>query len=732
MEFAEECISPRDAVFWRWINKDHVRQVEVPIFWEIQSVYMPVGIEDDVDEEKFLDDTENFINYISELASDKIMKEKNFMIWKEFLKTYKLYNNEWHMFFVYEERQIEVWNSKIDSLQELKEIVAMKEFLDGLIKIRPYKVKWEDLIPYQSFDLATQNTTVHWAYTSSMREHMFSKTKYYNIIKPWETLQPRQWKAKLYEAWITSIIAPRRWWKTIFIWERAIEEITRDKQFQDKPVRVLIIGINKRKNKTIINYILNMWGPFIKNGYFKYDATRESMMYIEQWKQKKDDKVLGIIDFVGARDEDAWVGDYADMVIIDECERIPQHIRDDVFPIITNEWAKCMLVSTLNKRSQKTWFYEAVIKWEQEELKRSLIWLDPVTVIKTMWAKHIQPHINSWRPFEEWITEIDIDGIRKEMMMTRMWTALRFSWEDIDYLTDKEKDIARDNLRERWDNVYMPERWGIFPDEIKTYDYESSVKSQEYFINKQYKYIVVIYDPAESRDRAAIVIMWWDEISAKMVIIKTIELPPNYTFHGTYIKNIIEEREKKADRLFFIYDHNGVGHGLEPYLIEVWIRIDLKIKTAWWNKVTKTGNLHVVSKEFMVNITQNSFDHNDIIISDDCVILLNELDTYKGKYNEQTGNTKYAAEGKKSSDDFVACLMMWVYFMLEYMWEKYKIGKTRNNEVEKDGPLRLTDEERNKLYMEDLKNWKINSKEIIEWYYKPKQKRSLVLSKFWY
>lgn len=44
-----------------------------------------------------------------------------------------------------------------------------------------------------------------------------------------------------------------------------------------------------------------------------------------------------MIEFIGARDEDAGVGDYADLIVIDECERISPKIREDVFPIITSE-----------------------------------------------------------------------------------------------------------------------------------------------------------------------------------------------------------------------------------------------------------------------------------------------------------------------------------------------------------------------------------------------------------
>ena len=144
----------------------------------------------------------------------------------------------------------------------------------------------------------------------------------------------------------------------------------------------------------------------------------------------------------------AWVGDSADLIVIDECERIPKNVWEDVFPIITNEWAKCLLISTLNKRSEKSWFYNVIVKWEQEELKRWLVSESPRDVINDVWNKYVQPHIDWWEDYTKWIHRIDVDAIKKEMMIRRMWVGIRFTGEDIDYWTNQERDIAE----MRWEN----------------------------------------------------------------------------------------------------------------------------------------------------------------------------------------------------------------------------------------------------------------------------------------
>lgn len=749
-DLASETISPRDAVIRYGPNSVFMRLFEFPCFWEPVKFHFPI-LEQAETPSSAKNITSEFVDFISYMASNKVLKEKNFTVWKWILKEYELWEEErpaplppLHYFRTTTVRSTApIWLGQVESLQEMKELCAKKEFLDGLIKFRPVKIKWKVIEqPYENIQLPTQWTTVFWSYTTALRYMLFKDTRYYNKLKPGETLQPRQWTAKLHEWWITAVIAPRRWGKTYYATSRIIEEFTRDKQHADKPVRVIFIGINRKKNKTVINYILAMSQDLLRHGYFDWNASEQIMYYREKGATKQQDRTLGIIEFIGARDEDAWVGDSADLIVIDECERIPKNVWEDVFPIITNEWAKCLLISTLNKRSEKSWFYNVIVKWEQEELKRWLVSESPRDVINDVWNKYVQPHIDWWEDYTKWIHRIDVDAIKKEMMIRRMRVGIRFTGEDIDYWTNQERDIARNALREN-PTAYYPERWWIFPEDIKTYDFESSIKAPEYFHNKLYKYVVVAYDPAESRDKAAVVFLWWNESEKKIEIIKITKLPSNYTFHGPYIKDALKEAQRyivpqgirdPSNSVYFAYDHNWVGHGLEPYFTEVGIRIDLKIKfTGQWTP-NKKWNLHTVPKQFLVSITQNVFEHGSVSINQSCTELIEEMENYKGITNEQTGNTKYKAW--IWSDDFVSAMMIWMYFILEYMGEKYKIGK---NEIEQlledeESTAHLNDEQRNRLYIAELRKGKTIQQIQKENGLAPELnfKRKDLLSKFWY
>ena len=157
--------------------------------------------------------------------------------------------------------------------------------------------------------------------------------------------------------------------------------------------------------------------------------------------------------------------------------------------------------------------------------------------------------------------------------------------------------------------------------------------------------------------------------------------------------------------------------------------MDLRIKFTAGTVVNKEWNLHKVSKEYLVNLVQNAFEHGQIIISDECTELIWEFDWYKWHYNKDTGNTKYQAEAG-FTDDFVSAFMIWVYFILDFMGEKFRIKKTIEQQEEEESYGKLTDEERNKRYLQDLRDWKISAEDFLWW--KIEWKRSEVLEKFWY
>lgn len=660
------------------------------------------------------------------------------------------------------------------SITQIQELCAMKDFLEWKIKFKPSILKWKVIEqPYTNVTLKTQLNTLptsptynepislYGHYTSSVRFAMFWEEKYYKRIRPWQTLQPRQRIAKLYTGRVTSVVAARRSGKSYWAIDEAVEMFTSDTQERSRPIRVLFVGINTKKLKTVVKYLLSFTKQFTQAWYFDWEASKNIMHYRKKQHANKkateaDD--LGTIEFIWSKDEDAWVWDYADLIIIDECERIDENVWEDIMPIITNEWARCILISTLNKNSQKTWFYQQLIQWETEELQRNLMQQDIVSVIREKWNKRVQPVLdkvasiqaetNQPVPFEERINWIDIDAMSADMRYARQRVWLRFTGEDNDLKTEQEKSFARDRLR--WTKAYYPEWWAIFPEDTGVYDYESSIKDSSFFQWRKYKFITLAYDPAESKDKAALVFMWYDDINRKVELFKTVKLPNNYTYHWPLINRYLMECTQQIDpsflpdwiwpdqRVFFAYDFNWVGQGLEPFFQECWVRIDLKVRFTWQWWITKKWINHNVPKELLVNMLQNTMDHWALIINQDCQEFIEELDHYKSYYNPDTWNTKYQAE-HWATDDFVSAAMIGTYFILEYMWEKYNITK---NEIEQaidpdnaSMSVKSMFDEVEKIVMEWINSWK-TVQQVIDEYNGRSQRDSLkrqdVLSQFWY
>ena len=72
--------------------------------------------------------------------------------------------------------------------------------------------------------------------------------------------------------------------------------------------------------------------------------------------------VIGSIKFISINDDDPGIGDYADMIIIDEAHKIPWAVVDGLMPIVQNEGARLVCASTLYHNIPKNRFYDLVVQ----------------------------------------------------------------------------------------------------------------------------------------------------------------------------------------------------------------------------------------------------------------------------------------------------------------------------------------------------------------------------------
>jgi len=76
---------------------------------------------------------------------------------------------------------------------------------------------------------------------------------------------------------------------------------TSDTQERSRPIRVLFVGINTKKLKTVVKYLLSFTKQFTQAGYFDREASKNIMHYRKKSSANKkateaDD--LGTIEFI--------------------------------------------------------------------------------------------------------------------------------------------------------------------------------------------------------------------------------------------------------------------------------------------------------------------------------------------------------------------------------------------------------------------------------------------------
>jgi len=65
---------------------------------------------------------------------------------------------------------------------------------------------------------------------------------------------------------------------------------------------------------------------------FRWRSEENRLSFVDQ-----EGNELGVVDFISAKDYEAGVGEYADLILIDEAARVKEAIYEAILPIVTNE-----------------------------------------------------------------------------------------------------------------------------------------------------------------------------------------------------------------------------------------------------------------------------------------------------------------------------------------------------------------------------------------------------------
>lgn len=674
----DSCMEDTDAIDW-WHNKPEYitkfSEMKFNIYGKDYKISLPVidsinNVSNTPKKQKIEDITDKFKDYIAKNGSMKLLSDTVIGIWQKILLDYECVSvlskgmqKSWIMF-----KQRQQTKQQVKTTTESKALtIFKKELMDGYVRNEAYnlKKKWD---PKQELNLHEEynidGVKIPYNYTAALRKAMF-----YNATK-------KMGRDKLMMDWqydviknmgrMTYVVASRRSGKTFlaaFIAMREIMKSAFSMQNQLRPINVIYIGLTKTKNLKVVNYIKNMtkqMGGDVE-WMFHWDSTNNIYSF------RSAGTTLGEISFVSAESTDPWVGDYADLIIIDESWKIPRSIYEGIEPIVLTEWARLLCVSTLYKDSIKWWFYEKLIDAE----KQNKIDIDTFIDDNFMAFANIELETNYGQ--QEYQKLCNDFAAQYDMV------GLRYTIDDIEYINDKQRENMRSQYQKDPDR-YMAELYSRFPEDGKVFKYNQVLTIKDKLYLPAYKHIVIGYDPALTQDNSSVILGWYDEARGKICTIQEYDLKKDgkYETQIDQLAKIIKAsrmflQDELKGEIFFAMDwsQKGTAEALQMK----WLVVNLRIAWTSGQDITfnpQISNEHRVPKKMLIEIAQNLIDNNKVLISMDLKWLCKEFDYYQ-RVESKNGGAAYQWVGDK--DDKVSAFMIMCYYFYNVLGIKYDLYK---------------------------------------------------------
>ena len=597
----------------------------------------------------------------------------------------------------------------------LKESIMGYEQADPIIfkpkKNSPEKVIkiWQnyhfEFPQYNNFEADVLNN-----YTAALRYQMLNRAleewnsnPRYKLNQRSNLLQRWQMDALKRMARRTVILASRRSWKTIIVALEILKEMLAHNYKQaTRPRSVIFISKDFDAVGQVMDYITSLINEFDwMKSMFNYNSTDHIFSFDtldENWKKK----TISQCKFYSALWKMPAVGDAADAVFFDEAMLYPKSVFDKIYPIVMNEWARMLIVST---------FYSPSDDWDR-------IYERPIKLC------------NEYEKESSKIIDIDkhIITLRKEKERTGIipdeCAGLRYTIDDVEVIINKEQ--VKQSLKDDPDR-YMRELYCRSTEANSVLNYKPYIAQVRYnadpyphyetgpiwpesqIIKPKFKRIVTAYDPAQTSDISAFLACWYDEKRNKVIVIKEWWL--NFKDKSSFIPQAASIKEALKDLDMFNCPILKTMDSTHSAVVDVmWSqRIFFQYLYFWvggdnvrkWARPSEER----VPKRLMVEAAQTMFDNWLVEIWDsDCKQLIEQLSNFVEFKNEYTQKSKF--KWITWHDDFVDCLLMclWTFWShLGLSHNKFQVDSFTEyamQQEEDNDPHHLLDDPNNKPKMQ--------------------------------
>lgn len=642
--------------------------------------------------------TDQFREFLLRGAREKSLDDITFSFWIDVIKKYDVLDDNWLVVFAKNHQ-----TDRDDTILPDMGLLLMKMFMEGFYRFSPIKYKPKETsdfitVPigqdYNNKNVITYrykgveySTPLYGCYAPSVWTAMFADQRDFGWGR---VLQARQLNAMMNLGRITYIASARRSgksWLLALIWAIMSMKEGFSLSERGRAVKVNFIWLTDEANETVVEYILDMSKKMMNDRLFKW-----------KWKSKvlefyDGDFVVGRVKFISAEGKVKGRGTYADLIVLDEAAYMDFSIYKTNLPIVLNQGAMMVCISTIDPLTKKNRFYRKLTEAESEQLSYAPIEDQIVTLRK----KYEMDKVDGRKE----IKSSKLVQMKKEIRSLRKNVWLRYTLDDIEYMTPNEKKEAKQEAIKEWLAFYYAEWYSMFLDESSVFNAQWCIVNQDTLIDMKYDSIILWFDTATQLDNPALCIVGTNKKTA--YVLECIILPKDDVDEQV---KIIQLKRSQYKNMLKIYDHaselplvvdctSAPQHTLQNLELRG-LSVTMPIQYTPWSIKKRNGRFHLVPKEVLVKEAQEFFKGDNIQISTACNNkngLVNELDNFQVKALPWR---KDRYEAISWHDDQVNAMMMALGYI--YTFEGFNVTI-----AEDDANSKLSFEEYLQKYNEEKK-----------------------------
>lgn len=659
-------LDPKEAKEWYEKNKQYMVFVNIkrPPDLEI-PVQIPLWT--DLNRKKDIDT--RFLTFITKGAVSTRME----FILSRFMDNYHL-DKDW----VFHRREKEDV-SALDSTRNILALCIMKDIILWVFRVTPLKIPaWRNKknlqkMDYIEWDLGDDfsieyevqwekfKTNVFWVYKPKLFEAMLADAgRTFNGF----CLQRWQMMVWLLSGWVTYVIWPRWWGKSLYIngdsaWY-LLKEIT-DNNERLQEFSVLYMWLSQKQNAPYMVYSQQMLNNLIDLPSFCNKLPDNSGLYIVDGdKQRK-------LEYVTTNQNDPTRSRRTRKFVWDEADYLDW---DYVWTAMATADSLVTLISTIWPDTQAWNFY----KWWLNAYKTQRDY-EPIDVlIHDIWTKYWMHLCKSRDDYVRKIKNWDFEKMRAEFIQRRPEVALHFTMDDVEFLTEEQKvaQVTR-VLNARGYDYMLAEYYGEYSTDQTVFN----IEWVQMACPGDCDYWVVGYDEADTFDNPWLCILGCKDW--KYYIKETYNLAKESNERFAKMKQVIQDLKNSWKPVYLVLDASRWWAAARE-LWMLWMPVDMLIKWTW-NVTYQPWARHNVGKAWCIEMIRSSFFDTNLIHIDPACYWENGLVEELSHFKKWRASARWE---KKKHDDQVSWMMLVLYFAWFHdqlgIKDVAKIGNKKSNQ----------------------------------------------------